>query len=120
MTDDLKQKIVQMFRHVDAADWPALTQYFHADVEYRRPGYAAIRGLPDLLDFYECRRIIKTGEHRLESMFHDDGGHALSVTGSFRGADREGRPLDVRFCDVYVFEDEKIIRRETFFSAPAV
>jgi len=120
MNDDLKQKILQMFKHIDSSDWAKLQEHFHTDVEYRRPGYEAIRGLEELLDFYASKRIIKSGEHRLESIFYGPSGSSLSVTGSFKGADRQGQPLSVRFCDVYVFENDKIIERETFFSAPAV
>jgi ketosteroid isomerase-like protein len=118
--DDLRQKVQTMFEHIDASDWSRLTDHFHPDVEYRRPGYEPIHGLDDLRSFYVSKRIIKSGRHHVESVFVDQEGASASVMGSFAGADRHGRALAVRFCDVYLFRDDKIVRRETFFDAPAV
>jgi ketosteroid isomerase-like protein len=121
MTDQaLEHKVLQMFQHIDSSDWARLDDHFHPNVEYHRPGYDSIKGLDELRQFYVDKRVIKTGRHQLESVFYGPGGESLSVTGSFHGADKAGRDLSVRFCDVYFFEDDKIIRRETFFDAPAV
>ncbi|WKB55704.1 nuclear transport factor 2 family protein [Eleftheria terrae] len=120
MSKELKDKVLQLFRNIDACAWSRLDESFHADVEYQRPGYAPIRGLPELLRFYREVRVIGAGQHVVESVFYGPEGGACSATGSFRGVDRQGRALSVRFCDTYFFQDDKIIRRETFFNAPAV
>ncbi|MFP5392108.1 MAG: nuclear transport factor 2 family protein [Gammaproteobacteria bacterium] len=109
-----------MFSLIDACEWPQLEQHFHSDIEYRRPGYPPINGIDDLLDFYKNRRIIKSGQHVVETVCEADSGRAVSAMGSFVGTDRQGKDLRVRFCDVYHLEDGKIRRRETFFDAPAV
>jgi ketosteroid isomerase-like protein len=118
--DDLRHKVQLMFEHIDASDWSRLDEHFHPDVEYRRPGYDVIKGLEDLRSFYVSKRVIKTGQHRVESVFLDPEGDSASVIGSFSGADRQGQALAVRFCDVYSFLGDKIVRRETFFNSPAV
>ncbi|MES2938880.1 MAG: nuclear transport factor 2 family protein [Pseudomonadota bacterium] len=117
---DLGARVAGMFALIDIARWDALAAYFHDDVDYIRPGYAPIRGLADLLDFYRHRRIVHSGCHVLELLCTDASGQAVSATGSFTGTDRQGHPLAVRFCDVYRFRGVKIARRETFFNAPAV
>jgi ketosteroid isomerase-like protein len=114
------QSIAKMFSAIDECAWPRLSEYFHDDVVYIRPGYDPIRGLADLLDFYAHRRIIAKGKHTIEETCVGSNGNMISATGSFTGVDRSGKTVEVRFCDVYVFQTGKIRRRETFFNSPAV
>ncbi|MFC7518448.1 nuclear transport factor 2 family protein [Herbaspirillum sp. GCM10030257] len=120
MRDKLEHIVLCMFNSIDASDWTALDAYFHPHIEYRRPGYEAIQGLEQLHVFYERTRIVKSGRHTINTLLCDPEAPSVCVTGAFSGVDKSGRDLDVRFCDVYLFQDEKIIRRETFFSVPAV
>jgi ketosteroid isomerase-like protein len=120
MRESLESKVVRMFQHIDSSEWSRLDDYFHPQIEYRRPGYQPIKGLDELHTFYELTRIVKNGHHTINSILYDPAPPALCVTGSFEGVDKIGRNLSVRFCDVYEFREEKIIRRETFFSAPVV
>lgn len=117
---DPAARIAGMFARIDACEWDALAAYFHADVEYLRPGYDPIHGLDALLDFYRLRRAIGGGRHVLELLCTADAGRAVCATGTFTGISRQGEPLAVRFCDVYQFRGARIARRETFFNAPAV
>jgi ketosteroid isomerase-like protein len=120
LPEDACQKVLAMFKSIDACQWAELAQYFHSDVCYLRPGYAPISGLADLVDFYLNRRVIKSGQHVIELICEADKGRAVSATGSFAGLSHDNRPLSTRFCDVYRFEAGKIRQRETFFSSPAV
>jgi len=120
MKPELRHSITAMFEHIDACQWDVLPHFFHEDVRYIRPGYDPISGLPNLLDFYKRRRIIKSGRHVIELICAAENGDTVSAIGAFRGKDWSGKDLDVRFCDVYEFEGQKIVRRETFFNAPAV
>jgi ketosteroid isomerase-like protein len=113
-------KILTMFAAIDSCRWQELVKYFHPRVDYVRPGYEPISGLVELLDFYENRRIIQTGHHTVESIWTWQTGTTCSVVGIFKGVGRDGRDLQVRFCDVYHLEDGMIRHRETFFSSPAV
>lgn len=120
MKEKLEQVVQSMFNSIDSSDWPALDTYFHPQIEYRRPGYDAIQGIAELHVFYEHTRIVKTGQHTISSLLCDPEAPSVCVTGAFHGIDKSGKDIAVRFCDVYQFQDEKIIRRETFFSVPAV
>lgn len=120
MNSDFSNSIRSMFAAIDSCQWHELSHYFHPNVEYDRPGYTRISGLDDLLDFYLNRRIIKQGQHTVETVCTEHGGRSLSVTGHFVGIDRQGKNLDVRFCDVYQLKEGKIIKRETFFNSPSV
>lgn len=120
MKSDARRAIISMFDVIDSCQWEKLGEHFHTDIQYRRPGYETIRGLADLIDFYENRRVIQHGRHVVENVCTGHGDDVLSVVGSFAGVDRRGRQLAVRFCDVYHLRGAKILSRETFFNAPAV
>lgn len=112
--------IADMFEVIDSSDWENLASYFHHEIQYSRPGFFVISGLADLIDFYRNRRIILAGKHSVENLCASDSQKCVIASGSFSGFDRGNRPLTVRFCDVYLFQNERIFRRETFFNSPAV
>lgn len=120
MKSDARCTIISMFNVIDSCQWEKLSEHFHPDIQYLRPGYDTIFGLADLIDFYENRRIIKHGRHIVENVCTGPDEEVVSVVGSFTGFDRRGKQLAVRFCDVYHLSDEKIKNRETFFNAPSV
>lgn len=113
-----EQIIRDLFRVVDARDWDAMRPFFCDDVVYERPGYEAIVGLGNLLDFYQNVRIIASGTHQLEQIVIDDT--RGSCWGRFVGINKEGISLDERFADVYVFQNGKIKQRRSYFYRPAV
>ncbi len=113
-----KATIREYFNAVDNADVDRLLATFHEDVIYERPGYPPIRGIDELRDFYENVRVLASGSHDLEHIIVD--GEKGVCWGEFSGKKHDGSEVDVRFADVYTFEDKKIKRRRTFFYAPSV
>lgn len=118
--ENTKNFINDMFEVIDSNDWENLASHFHHEIQYSRPGFTVISGLADLIDFYRNRRIILAGKHSIEKLCASDSHKCVIACGSFSGFDRGNRPLSVRFCDVYLFQHERIFRRETFFNSPAV
>jgi ketosteroid isomerase-like protein len=113
-----QQLIRDMFHRIDARDWQGLPAFFTEDVVYERPGYEPIQGIEDLLHFYREVRIIGSGAHQLSHIVVDSESGA--TWGRFTGLHRNGKPLDVRFADVYTFEDGRIKTRVSYFFEPSV
>lgn len=111
-----KDQIIEMFCSVDAGQWDALSQYYHPQCRYERPGFPAISGLDDLHDFYASVRPIASGAHRIDSMVEE--GDLVCALGSFDGQLKTGDPISLRFADRYRFESDRIIERTTYFYAP--
>ncbi|MGF6726215.1 ketosteroid isomerase-like protein [Paraburkholderia sp. GAS41] len=111
--------IERMFEAVDSRNFARLPDFFHAQIAYERPGYETIDGLSALMHFYEKVRIIAEGRHTLHSFFQSELG-GVAVCGSFYGKSRSGNALNEQFCDVYLFEKDKIVRRKTFFFREAI
>jgi ketosteroid isomerase-like protein len=108
----------ELFSRIDASDWDALADLFHADVVYERPGYAPLAGLQRVLDFYRRERQVASGSHELERIVVQ--GDAAACWGRLRGTLKSGARADIRFADVYVFADGKIKLRRSYFFAAAV
>ena len=113
-----KEFIYEMFRFIDGCDWESLRSRFTDDATYERPGYEPLRGLEEILHFYEHVRIIASGEHQLDHLVVDDV--AGGCWGRFVGKGRDGSDLDERFADVYTFENGKIKTRASYFFRPAI
>lgn len=113
-----QQFIRDMFKNIDSRDFDNLRDFFTDDVVYERPGYEPIRGIDDLLHFYREVRVIACGGHGLTRVVVDDESGAS--WGRFTGTHRNGKALDVRFADVYTFENGKIKTRESYFFEPSV
>ncbi|WP_323118208.1 nuclear transport factor 2 family protein [Burkholderia alba] len=109
----------RMFEVIDTRQFSRLPEFFHPRVVYERPGYDAIDGLPALIHFYEKVRIIVEGRHTIHSVFQS-GIDGAAVSGSFKGVSVQGDALSEPFCDVYFFENDRIVRRKTFFFRKAI
>jgi uncharacterized protein len=110
--------IRKMFDTIDIRRWDDLGQCFTVDVVYERPGYEPLFGLDALDHFYRAVRIIASGEHQIERLIaYPD---AAACWGRFVGADRNGRPLNERFSDVYELRNGLVARRVTHFFRPAI
>ena len=111
--------VERMFDAIDSRSFARLPDFFHPHISYERPGYEVIDGLPALVYFYEKVRDIAEGRHTLHSIFQSGVGGA-AVCGSFCGKSRSGNALNEQFCDVYLFEKDKIVHRKTFFFRKAI
>lgn len=112
------ESVDQLFAAIDSSDWEALAQLFHEDIVYERPGYPPFAGRQRVLQFYRDERIIAAGKHHLEEVVVND--HSGACWGRFVGVLKDGREVDERFADVYVYEDGKIKARRSYFFRPAV
>lgn len=91
---------------------------FTVDAVYRRPGYPPFVGTQELLTFYSGDRVILSGRHTLDTVFAT--GDRVAVQGHFHGLLRDGSTADLRFADIFRFEDGQIAERDTYFDAPLV
>jgi ketosteroid isomerase-like protein len=110
--------IIDLFQAVDTSDWNSIAQIFHEEVIYERPGYETFKGLPKLLQFYQCERVIQRGTHYLDHIVID--GNYGACWGRFIGVKKDGSPVEELFADVYFLEDGKIRTRRSHFFKPAV
>ena len=113
-----KEFVETLFSSIDAREWQGLRGKFCTDAVYERPGYEAIVGLDNILDFYANVRVIASGKHILTRIVVEDGGGAC--WGRFVGKHKNGSDLDERFADAYTFESGKIKNRTSYFFRPAV
>lgn len=110
--------IVSLFSHIDRQEWDGLAELLSADVAYERPGYAPFIGLDRVLTFYREERIIVSGAHELQWIVVD--GDVAACAGRFRGVLKDGTAADVRFADVYEFENRVIKKRTSYFFSPSI
>lgn len=110
--------ITDLFQAVDSNDWNAMTQIFHANITYERPGYEPFVGRERVLQFYSQERVIASGKHHLEQVVFDQDWAAC--WGRFIGLGKDGSAIDELFADVYCFEDGQIRTRRSYFFRPAV
>ena len=106
------------YEFVDRSDIDGLVALFAEASEYRRPGYEPLRGHEQLRRFYLTERVISEGHHHLDAVLID--GESAATRGTFSGVLRDGRKVELRFADFFVFADDKFVYRETFFFAPLV
>jgi len=107
-----------LFHAIDTATWGDLSQFFHADVVYERPGYPPIEGIDALLAFYSSTRIVAEGKHSLDGGLRE-GGSAI-CWGHFHGRSKTGEVLAERFADAYELENGVIKKRTTYFFRAAI
>ena len=110
--------IVDLFRAVDNSDWNGIAQIFHEEIIYERPGYRPFNGMSELLQFYQCERVIQCGTHYLDHVVVN--GNYGACWGRFIGIKKDGSPIEELFADVYSFKDGKIGARRSHFFRPAV
>lgn len=114
----LAERVHGMFAAIDSGVIDRLSDFFHKDVVYERPGFPPVQGLDDLIDFYRVRRSIAHGRHALEAVVVE-GDRAVAF-GLFRGTLRDGTEAEERFADVYHFDSALVRERRTYFFRPAI
>ena len=117
-SESAADRVRRYYDLVDAGSLQQMYALFDDDIVYRRPGYEPLAGIAAFRSFYEGQRIIREGAHTLTSLV-DHGGH-VAVEGDFHGTLHDGREVSVRFADFFTFDGPRIIRRDTYFDAPAV
>ena len=110
--------IRRLFSAVDSSDWHDLTNVFHPNVVYERPGYPQFRGIEQLLQFYRYERVLSQGQHQIEQVVVEAS--KAACWGRFSGIRKDGTPVDELFADVYMFEGRMIVWRRSHFFRPAV
>lgn len=107
-----------MFQAIDASDWAAFPEVYHADVVYERPGYPPLRGLDEVTRFYEKDRRIAGGTHHVDGIVID--GDQGACWGTLTGVLNDGAEINVTFADIYRFADGRIVSRRSYFFTPLV
>ena len=113
-----RTQVRRMFESIDASDWDELGRILHPEVVYERPGYDPLAGLRRVLRFYREERLVAYGRHRIDGVVVD--GDVASAWGRMRGTMRDGSAADVRWAEVYAFEDGQIRKRRSYFFQPSV
>lgn len=113
-----RDTIVSLFTRIDRQDWQTLAEIFSEDVTYERPGYNLLIGRDRVLQFYREERVVGSGVHELHHIIID--GEIGACCGQFTGVHKDGSPIDIRFADVYQFEQRRIKRRTSYFFRAAV
>ncbi|NYI99653.1 ketosteroid isomerase-like protein [Nocardioides thalensis] len=106
------------YRAVDAGDIEGVLECFAEDARYDRGGYPPLQGAADLRRFYAHDRVIASGRHRVERILVD--GRTAAALGTFQGTSKSGDALDIRFADFFVFHDDLIGQRTTYFLTAGV
>ncbi len=113
-----RQLVDDYYRAVDAGDIDGVVACFAPDCTYERGGYAVMRGVRHVRRFYEADRVIESGRHRIDRVLVD--GHTSVATGVFEGVSRSGAELHAAFADLFLFHDDLIQARTTYFLAKGV
>lgn len=108
----------RLFEAIDGRDWTALESMLDPTATYARPGYAPLVGAEQVMHFYRHVRIIRSGKHEVHGVIQ--GLNMLNYYGRFQGVAKDGRPLDVSFCDVCQINGGLLQHRRTFFFVPAI
>lgn len=115
---DVAASARQYYDNVDNRSADDVVALFTPHATYRRPGYPEFVGRQALLNFYRNDRVIKSGHHDLERIVSQRD--IAAVQGCFRGELRDGTPVEVRFVDIFRFDNGMIAERSTYFDAPRV
>lgn len=114
--DDVRLRA--MFATIDAMDWDALPEFFHAEIVYERPGFPLLRGLDRVLRFYHDERKIVWSVHHVEgTVVQNSRGTAWGRVDSML---TDGTGSELGFADVYHFDRDLIRLRRTHFFVPGV
>jgi ketosteroid isomerase-like protein len=114
MSDGLRE----VYRTIDACDWPALEALLHPEVVYERPGYDPLVGRERVMRFYREERIVASGRHEIIGIVREDG--VAACWGHMRGTLRDGSAAEVQFADVYSLDAGQVRTRRSYFFTPAV
>jgi ketosteroid isomerase-like protein len=105
-----------LLRAIDAADWMVVESLFHLQAEYEVSGQRPIRGRDAVMNYYKNVRLIRKGEHFIESMASD--GNNGVCWGRFNATRPDGTEISVLFADVMQFEQSKIRKRRVYYCEP--
>ena len=113
-------RVTALFSCIDSENWEGLSDLFHKDITYKRPGYDPFVGRSDVMKFYRGERIIKSGKHHVETVTTQEGN--VICMGHFTGVSKDDKPLNVDFADYYnMSNDLSVVKeRKTFFYAPLI
>jgi ketosteroid isomerase-like protein len=110
----MEQHVRSYYPLVDSGDFEGLFKLFHPDIVYERGGTKPIQGMEEFRRFYLADRIIRKGQHQLDSVLVD--GEWVIVRGSMAGVLKNGESVLIHFADFHQFRDGKIWRRYTYFT----
>ena len=113
-----KNLIMDLFKAVDSRDWATLSNIFHPEIVYERPGYEPFAGIDRVMQFYERDRILISGKHYIEHIVIE--GNSGACFGRFIGIKKDHSAADERYADVYLFKDGMIKTRKTYFFRSAI
>jgi ketosteroid isomerase-like protein len=114
--DDVRLRA--MFATIDAMDWDALPEFFHAELVYERPGFPPLRGLDRVLRFYHHERKIVRSVHHVEGAIVRNGRGA--AWGRVDSTLTDGTDTELGFADIYHFDRDMIRLRRTHFFVSGV
>lgn len=113
----MKRALIEtMFKAVDDQRWSELQRFYHPACTYDRPGFDRIEGIASVMDFYLHGRPIQSGVHLIEDVV--ESGRTACAIGSFQGRLKSGSEISLRFADHYLFDEDCILERRTFFYTP--
>jgi hypothetical protein len=110
--------IIDMFHVIDACEWDKMHDFFDENITYERPGYDPFIGINQLLHFYQYDRVIASGTHYIDHIVLKD--QVGACWGRFIGLGRDQSSIDECFVDTYLFENNKIKQRKSYFFRPAI
>lgn len=109
------EKVIRYYRDVDAQDVGAVVGLFADDAIYVRADvcYAGKRAIER---FYREQRLIR-GVHVIDRCCQQEASPLVLVTGEFKGQGADEQSRQVRFSDIWEFDDEhRVCRRETYLA----
>lgn len=105
-----------LLRAIDAADWMVVEALHHPQAEYEVSGQPPFRGREAIMNYYRHARLIRKGEHLVESMT-TAGTHGV-CWGRFNATRHDGTEISVLFADILQFEQNKIRKRRVYYCEP--
>lgn len=106
------ETINRYYEAVDAKDLDSLFSLFHEKIVYVR-GQQHIEGMEAFKGFYNETRPISDGKHVIDQTYIEPP--ESCVRGHFVGVLKDGTKVKIDFADFFLFEDEQIIWRKTYF-----
>lgn len=115
----LRRTVQEYYDALDRGEVDEILRDFSGDVLYRRPGYAPIRGLSKLRDYYQADRKLEPGRHVLRAMVTEDS--TVAAHGVYEGELKDGGRTTMGFAAFFSFDASgRITEHTTYFFTPAV
>ena len=110
----MEELVCKYYRSVDKGNFKEALSIFSNDAIYTRCE-KMFRGKKRITRFYEHDRQV-TGKHRVKYLARSR--RILVIKGLFKGQNSKGKVLDVKFVDIFHFNQRKLVKlRETFIAA---